>query len=157
MPKNYFKRIGEYMRWLRWSKAATSSFAELEINTPVGRSENLVMALHEFQYEIFHADSLDDDGDIEMVQISTSEEGAEVYLNDKDLLDKVKRTSDTFGTPANNRLRDVILRSKYYPPLISPHQSIYAGVLSTQSLTVYGRIGYTLRYARNEDLYEALV
>lgn len=141
----------EYMDWIEFSVTGSADGTYTQAN-PMNTGLNAYarakygmqpcIILHEVEAEFPRPGETA--ADVQMIQICTKSQAAEVHLNDPDLLCKFKRmTSSEIG------VNDQIVSKHYYPPQVIPFQNIYAAILVNGNAgaiaTVYGRLGITQR------------
>lgn len=148
-----------FIEWLRGSatEGGAATYGETELKTPVGRANNLAMAIHEVEFEHEELDTIaagDDFG----CHLAMNTKAALLNLNSSDLVAMWKKHLDlvTSGAIVHNANQS----QKFYPPILYAKSSIYLGIKTTgqaAAKTVYCRIGYTLRFVSATRMVQALV
>jgi len=148
-----------FLEWLRGSvtQGGADAFGETEIKTPVGRANNLAMAIHEveFEHETLDTVAAADESEIQLTMNSKTET---LPISNSDLFAKWKKCLDLVTSGAI--VHDVQRTQKFYPPLLYAKSSIYLGfdtVGQAAAKSAYTRIGYTLRYVSATRMVQALV
>lgn len=147
------------MEWLRGSatEGGAATYGETELKTPVGRANNLAMAIHKIEFEHEELDAIaagDDFG----CHLSMNTKSALINLNNSDCIAIWKKHLDLATNGAI--VHDANKSEVFYPPLLYAKSSIYLGVKTTgqaAAKSVYTRIGYTLRFVSATRMVQALV
>lgn len=148
-----------FMEWLRATvvQGGNDAYAETQIATPVGRANNLAMAIHKTQWEHDEIDAPADQDSIQM-HLAMDTQAAILNLNSSLLVDKYKNlvslvTSGAFAI-------ELPVNHEFYPPLLYAKSSMYLGIDTIgqgEVKTGYVRIGYTLRFVSPTRMVQALV
>lgn len=148
-----------FIEWLRSSvtEGGANTYGETEIKTPVGRANNLAMAIHSVEFEHETLDTIAA-GDEIGVHLSMNTKAALLNLNSSDLIAMWKKCLDLVTSGAI--VHDATKIQTFYPPILYAKSSIYLGVKcvgQAAAKTVYARIGYTLRFVSATRMVQALV
>jgi len=147
------------MEWLRGSvtEGGVATFGETELKTPVGRANNLAMAIHEVEFEITPLDAKAAGDSIEL-QLTMNSKAAIAHISNSDLIAKWSQFIQV--TTEGSFIHTAEKVQKFYPPLLYAKSSIYFGTITVGQAgasTSYVRIGYTLRFVSATRMVQALV
>lgn len=148
-----------FMEWLRGAVVTGGAdvYGETELKTPVGRANNLAMAIHEVNYEIEPMD-LPASLDGYSLQLALNTKTESLHLNSSDALALWGKSFSILTEGAE--WLDLFHIIKFYPPILYAKSSIYFGLDTVGqggAKNAYTRIGYTLRYVSPTRMVQALV
>jgi hypothetical protein len=148
-----------FMEWLRGSatEGGAATYGETELKTPVGRANNLAMAIHKVEFQHQELDTIAA-GDDFHCHLSMNSKSAVINLDSSDAIALWVKHLDLSTNGAI--VHDANKSEVFYPPLLYAKSSIYLGIKTTgqaAAKTVYARIGYTLRFVSATRMVQALV
>lgn len=148
-----------FLEWLRGSAitGGADTFGQTEIKTPVGRANNLAMAIHCVEFEHDQLDTIAAGDNVE-AQLTMNSKTEILKISDSDLVEKWSKHLDlvTSGAIAHDAIKHI----PFYPPILYAKSSIYLGIDTVGQAGAKGcdcRIGYTLRYVSATRMVQALV
>lgn len=150
----------EYLEFLNFptiTQSAADTFGQEEMPTPVGRANNLAMALHQFEIGIPTQDA-GAHGDNYLFQYTKASKAAIVAPNDPDVLlaNGLKINFVTSGMQYYKYVRRFIQPK----PILYAKSKMWLGVNTAgqgAAQSFYGRVGYTIRNVKLATMLEALV
>lgn len=137
-----YPEIISYQKFVRVKMSVSdNTFTEKEITVPADLSEGKVFAIHSVEWE---QPPLAAQNDKFMLQLSLKEEGAEVNMDDRDLL--FKHSEKLGATVTDNQQQTKTVN--FYPPLVCSKDKLFIGVTQKTgaSKDIYLRIGFSLRW-----------
>ena len=148
---------GPYMEFIgeKITMSAANTFTEIDISTPVGKSENLAMLIHQISVDVITQLDAPAQGDECVIQVTSATKSSQVNFDDPDLLLKTKRA---FGLSTNGGQWFEHTFVKYFsPPILYARSKIYGGMVTTGQGAAKDagiQIGYTLEKVP-QDLFIA--
>lgn len=130
-----------------------NTYTEEQIETPVGRSENVCMLIH--GVNIQH-DSLDANGEEISVQISRASKSSLTKLSDSDIIFKFEKV---LNIDANGTFwLDITPKFSIFPPEFVANRYLYLGVRQIKGAAgnIVVDIIYSLHKATDQEILDAL-
>lgn len=148
-----------FLEYLRGAvtQGGADAYAETELKTPVGRANNLAMAIHEIEFEHSVLDTIATEDGVD-IQLCMNSKTDITTISNSDLIALWPKCFSllTSGAVVHNRTNI----QKFYPPLLYAKSGIYLGIDTigqAGAKSGYTRIGYTLRYVSATRMVQALV
>ncbi len=138
----------EYIRWLRGTFSAVTTYQEDEILVPARLGPNQAIVIHSFQWQ--HDGVQDAAADIVKIHLAAKSSSVILSLNDEECVEVDEVHTHGTSVEHERTVREV----SRYPRMLYPFTKLFVGVTATASAAISYRIGYTIRNTRKQQIFD---